>query len=66
MGVETEKNDPHIRTEMAYGMFDTRGKVGYVMWSVCVCVCVCVCVHARNCMRAVHVWFQAAEHPSAL
>uniref|UniRef100_A0A7S3QWD3 Uncharacterized protein n=1 Tax=Dunaliella tertiolecta TaxID=3047 RepID=A0A7S3QWD3_DUNTE len=27
IGVETEKQDPELRTEMAYGMFDTRGKV---------------------------------------
>ncbi|GIL83202.1 hypothetical protein Vretifemale_12058 [Volvox reticuliferus] len=27
LGVVTERNDPEIRTEMAYGMFDTRGKV---------------------------------------
>ncbi|GIL52828.1 hypothetical protein Vafri_8592 [Volvox africanus] len=27
LGVVTERKDPEIRTEMAYGMFDTRGKV---------------------------------------
>lgn len=27
LGVVTEKNDAELRTEMAYGMFDTRGKV---------------------------------------
>ncbi|KAG2436133.1 hypothetical protein HYH02_011642 [Chlamydomonas schloesseri] len=27
LGVVTEKNDPGLRAEMAYGMFDTRGKV---------------------------------------
>jgi len=27
IGVETEKQDADLRTEMAYGMFDTRGKV---------------------------------------
>ncbi|GLI59949.1 hypothetical protein VaNZ11_002002 [Volvox africanus] len=27
LGVVTERKDPDIRTEMAYGMFDTRGKV---------------------------------------
>lgn len=27
IGVETEKQDVDLRTEMAYGMFDTRGKV---------------------------------------
>ena len=27
IGVETEKQDPDLRSEMAYGMFDTRGKV---------------------------------------
>ena len=26
LGVVTEKGDPSLRTEMAYGMFDTRGK----------------------------------------
>lgn len=27
LGVVTERHDPDVRTEMAYGMFDTRGKV---------------------------------------
>jgi hypothetical protein len=27
LGVVTEKDDPRLRSEMAYGMFDTRGKV---------------------------------------
>lgn len=27
MEIETEKRDASLRTEMAYGMFDTRGKV---------------------------------------
>ncbi|KAG2426342.1 hypothetical protein HXX76_013099 [Chlamydomonas incerta] len=27
LGVVTEKDDPGLRSEMAYGMFDTRGKV---------------------------------------
>lgn len=28
LGIVTEKNDPAIRSRLAYGMFDTRGKVG--------------------------------------
>ncbi len=27
LGVVTERHDAGVRTEMAYGMFDTRGKV---------------------------------------
>ncbi len=27
LGVITERDDVRLRTEMAYGMFDTRGKV---------------------------------------
>lgn len=26
--VSTSKDDPSLRADMAYGMFDTRGKVG--------------------------------------
>lgn len=39
IGVETEKQDPLLRTEMAYGMFDTRGKVR--VRQVCTCDCQC-------------------------
>jgi hypothetical protein len=29
LGVVTSKDDPRLRTEMAYGMFDTRGTVRF-------------------------------------
>jgi hypothetical protein len=34
-GVETETSNEKIRTEMAYGMFDTRGKVSRKQSSIC-------------------------------
>ena len=45
LGIVTENADVATRTKMAFGMFDTRGKVSSCQrwWLAAMTVCLCAC-----------------------